>query len=773
MKAICLVVVLVCLSDTIFGADLTLTPGAYGPEVVEAVINLIRENCIFAEDKRYLRRLAYVESRDGTAPNTYKYGYNGGIWQVDEDKFKETQHNYTLQVQYNIILNVFHIDWSRVSWYDLRMPLYSGIAAALYTILKSGHDGMDWRIEEQASFWEKHYHAGGGATNFTIEAGVLDKGCHANQAIDLVFLLDSSSSLTTLDFLRAIEFMKEVVRGFDISTFQTHVGVVLYSTQVSVEFQLNQYYDEQSVIDAIDRMTYRPGSTATAKAIQVAVEQVFNPMYGSRPNVVKVLLVITDGASDDPVGTMYYANMAHSGRINVFSVGVGSLTKTSELNTLASSPTCTHVYKAATYEQIRFLTDEIKRATCIAPLYINSTYSCSIERCPPLAYITPPGGVTLMTNITCGGMNVYTAFNNPYPGEAHYEVQQHTTGGETTGFFINTTTTKTLYMNMKDSQLIIARNGSNGCIATITPLPGYHLGHENWNFPNPCTPENIRAGLTRFPHPYEKNKFLMCDLSGKLYIVICPPGEVFLSDCNQCVGNGSIVSADCTTQSSTNPCTEENILLNHLFFPFPGDVHKFIHCDVWGKAWERDCPSGEEWDQTDLTCIVPSGYEICRHHKPSDPYLYPHPCNSHLYIQCDTFGESWERPCELNFVFYELTRTCVAPGSYPGAISRNTCGTGYTTYQPAVTQLLFINSATINPNTINTVNGGYAVSTTPYDPPCTMDNIRMNSFFFPYIGSRHQYIHCDAAGYAHLLSCSGNDFYDPVSHTCVDGPVSG
>ncbi|KAK3599239.1 hypothetical protein CHS0354_012849 [Potamilus streckersoni] len=203
----------------------------------------------------------------------------------------------------------------------------------------------------------------------------------------------------------------------------------------------------------------------------------------------------------------------------------------------------------------------------------------------------------------------------------------------------------------------------------------------------------------------------MCDLSGKLYIVICPAGEVFLSDCNQCVGNGSIVSADCTKQSSTNPCTEENILLNKLFYPYPGDVHKFIQCDVWGKAWERDCPSGEEWDQTDLTCIVSSGYEICRHHKPTDPYKYPHPCNTHLYIQCNAFGESWERPCPLNFVFYHLTQSCVKPGSYPGTDYRNTCGTGYTTYQPAQTQAPVINVATISP--LNTVHGGYAVSSTP------------------------------------------------------------
>ena len=63
-------------------ADLTRVERSSGPEVVEAVVNIIRESCLFADDKRFLRRLAYVESGDGREPNAYRPGYYGGIWQV-------------------------------------------------------------------------------------------------------------------------------------------------------------------------------------------------------------------------------------------------------------------------------------------------------------------------------------------------------------------------------------------------------------------------------------------------------------------------------------------------------------------------------------------------------------------------------------------------------------------------------------------------------------------------------------------------------------------
>lgn len=86
--------------------------------------------------------------------------------------FRETQNNGRLSSQYNIIFNQFGFDWNRVSWSDLRKPLYSGVAAALYTIL---HGGTQWRIEDQAQFYEQHFVNKAG-NNFTNEALILDKG---------------------------------------------------------------------------------------------------------------------------------------------------------------------------------------------------------------------------------------------------------------------------------------------------------------------------------------------------------------------------------------------------------------------------------------------------------------------------------------------------------------------------------------------------------------------------------------------------------------------
>lgn len=77
------IVLLVCISKVLSqGVDMTFQIGATGPDVVQAVVDKIKDNCIYSNDRLFLRRLAYVESHDGLDKDTFRGGYYGGIWQV-------------------------------------------------------------------------------------------------------------------------------------------------------------------------------------------------------------------------------------------------------------------------------------------------------------------------------------------------------------------------------------------------------------------------------------------------------------------------------------------------------------------------------------------------------------------------------------------------------------------------------------------------------------------------------------------------------------------
>ena len=60
----------------------TYTPKGKGATVVKDVVDTINSLGIFAKDHKFLCRVAWVESKYGEAPGTYRSGYHGGIWQV-------------------------------------------------------------------------------------------------------------------------------------------------------------------------------------------------------------------------------------------------------------------------------------------------------------------------------------------------------------------------------------------------------------------------------------------------------------------------------------------------------------------------------------------------------------------------------------------------------------------------------------------------------------------------------------------------------------------
>lgn len=72
------------------------TSGTSGESLVDDVVKAIK-GAGFTDDKGFMKRIALVESRFGTHPNTYRSGYSGGIWQVTINQgpclFKDNLNN--------------------------------------------------------------------------------------------------------------------------------------------------------------------------------------------------------------------------------------------------------------------------------------------------------------------------------------------------------------------------------------------------------------------------------------------------------------------------------------------------------------------------------------------------------------------------------------------------------------------------------------------------------------------------------------------------------
>ena len=139
--------------------DSTRDPEASGTAVVLACTRLIQLSSIFSEDYQTLRKIAYVETADGTSEFT-----NGGIWGVQEDIFNSTK---TADSSILVGINtVFDVDWNTVQWEDLTIPLYSAIAARIY-LQQRQNSGRDLsNITTQATVWSMDYNPGSNVTRY-------------------------------------------------------------------------------------------------------------------------------------------------------------------------------------------------------------------------------------------------------------------------------------------------------------------------------------------------------------------------------------------------------------------------------------------------------------------------------------------------------------------------------------------------------------------------------------------------------------------------------
>ena len=146
-----------------------------------------------------MRRMAFVESSDGQEKRTFRDGYHGGIWQVDEAMYETTKSKDSetfLKLYIKQIEEDFDIDWYATSWEDLRMSLYSAIGSKMYVLYSSrdDRDGIPREIDAQADFWVKYYRPEGKTEDYIEGAEHLEQGCHG-VGVDMVFVLDGSNSV--------------------------------------------------------------------------------------------------------------------------------------------------------------------------------------------------------------------------------------------------------------------------------------------------------------------------------------------------------------------------------------------------------------------------------------------------------------------------------------------------------------------------------------------------------------------------------------------------
>ena len=182
--------------------------------------------------------------------------------------------------------------------------------------------------------------------------------------VDMVFVVDASTSVTEYNFLVMKDFIKDFLFNANIDDGNVRVGIIIYSTEDYLQFHLNEHKDKLALFTAIDDIPYRYGSTNTADALNTMRTQMYTEANGDRPGVPNVAIVITDGVSNiNSRRTIPEAEQARAEGIHIYAIGIG-LTDTTELDGIASQPASENSFAVQEFSELRTLREKVFSAFC-------------------------------------------------------------------------------------------------------------------------------------------------------------------------------------------------------------------------------------------------------------------------------------------------------------------------------------------------------------------------------------------------------------------------
>ncbi|XP_023819739.1 collagen alpha-1(XIV) chain [Oryzias latipes] len=181
---------------------------------------------------------------------------------------------------------------------------------------------------------------------------------------DLVFLVDGSWSIGDDNFMKITHFLYSTMGSLDlIGPDGTQVAIAQFSDDARTEFQLSSHGDKEALLEAIHKIKYKGGNTKTGRAIKHVKESIFIPEAGGRRGVPKVLVVLTDGRSQDDVNKVS-KEMQMEGYI-IFAIGFADADY-GELVNIASKPSDRHVFFVDDLDAVKKIEEQLITFVCEA-----------------------------------------------------------------------------------------------------------------------------------------------------------------------------------------------------------------------------------------------------------------------------------------------------------------------------------------------------------------------------------------------------------------------
>ncbi|OXB67866.1 hypothetical protein ASZ78_005548, partial [Callipepla squamata] len=185
--------------------------------------------------------------------------------------------------------------------------------------------------------------------------------CDTSATTDIVLLVDGSWSIGRNNFKLIKEFLSALISPFDIAQDKIRVGLSQYSSDPRTEWDLSTYATRDQVLEAVRNLRYKGGNTFTGLALTHVLEQNLKPDAGARLEAEKLVILLTDGKSQDDANLA--AQTLKNVGIEIFAIGVKNADE-AELKQVASEPLELTVYNVLDFPLLSSLVGRLTRVLC-------------------------------------------------------------------------------------------------------------------------------------------------------------------------------------------------------------------------------------------------------------------------------------------------------------------------------------------------------------------------------------------------------------------------
>ncbi|OAF67831.1 Cochlin [Intoshia linei] len=180
----------------------------------------------------------------------------------------------------------------------------------------------------------------------------------------LTILLDTSGSIGESDFTESKNELTKLMADLPITEGVIKVALVTFGDTATMEFRHARYDNVFDVIQHIQNLEYKPGTTNMKDALKIALDTLNKDLNINSVNERHIVLTITDGIPDDLKKTLYETIRLKSENIHMISIGIGQDINTYVMYALSSYPENMNSIYSPFFNTLAEERDKIRNLIC-------------------------------------------------------------------------------------------------------------------------------------------------------------------------------------------------------------------------------------------------------------------------------------------------------------------------------------------------------------------------------------------------------------------------